>query len=55
MRTVRTLESAGANILGMLMNKFDARHQPYYDYYSGYYGYATNNRYGDRRPYGMEQ
>lgn len=56
LRTHRTLEAAGARILGVLLNKFDRRQQNYYDGYY-YYGYKSYyGYYGDQKyPYGSSQ
>ena len=53
LRTVRTLDTAGARVLGVILNKFDARQQGYhygpYHYGSkGYYGLYREQNY----PYG---
>jgi len=57
LRTVRTLDSAGARILGVVLNKFDVRQQSYYDgyYYYGRYAAYGYGRYGDTKPYGFEK
>ena len=52
LRTHRTLETAGARILGLILNKFDHRQQSYYYGYSQY-GYKGYGLYGEQRvPYG---
>lgn len=38
LRTCRTLDAAGARILGFILNKFDLRNEGYYGYYYGAYG-----------------
>jgi polysaccharide biosynthesis transport protein len=52
LRTHRTLETAGARILGLILNKFDHRQQGYY--YGYRYGYKSYyGHYGEQNyPYG---
>jgi capsular exopolysaccharide synthesis family protein len=36
-RARKILQNVGANVLGVVLNKVDARHNGYYDYYGRYY------------------
>ncbi len=49
MRTRRVLESAGARILGVALNKLDLRNEGYYDRY-GYYYYSRYYHKNDQSP-----
>jgi hypothetical protein len=35
--------SVGGNILGVVLNNVDVRHDQYYEYYTNYYNYYTRN------------
>jgi capsular exopolysaccharide synthesis family protein len=50
MRSASILESAGARILGVVLNKFDPRQQGYYGNYGYYY-----TRYYHKYPYGRTE
>jgi capsular exopolysaccharide synthesis family protein len=48
-RTRRTLDSAGARILGVILNKYDHRQQGYsYGYYYGHYYHTYGAAYGNQ-------
>jgi capsular exopolysaccharide synthesis family protein len=45
-RSRKILQNVGANVLGIVFNKVDMRHEGYYGYYGGYYNnYYINEKY----------
>jgi succinoglycan biosynthesis transport protein ExoP len=40
-RVKQAVENAGGNILGVVLNNVDVRHDQYYEYYTNYYHYYT--------------
>ena len=48
-RVKNSVINVGGNILGVVLNNVDTRHDQYYEYYTSYYNYYNKPRKGERR------
>ena len=50
MRVKQAVQNVGGNILGVVLNNVDVRHDQYYEYYTNYYNYYYTARHPDAAP-----
>ncbi len=50
MRVKQAVQNVGGNILGVILNNVDVRHDQYYEYYTNYYNYYYTARHPDAVP-----
>jgi capsular exopolysaccharide synthesis family protein len=47
-RVKNAITNVGGNLLGVVLNNVDTRHDQYYEYYTSYYNYYNKPRKGER-------